>query len=80
MEEGASNPFSLFDKLYEAGQKTRKQSDSGVGIDRLQVQKMDEKRKEVQASGDQLRARPRQRNRPNTARIVTGRMENPGAE
>lgn len=79
-EESVSNPFSIFDQLYEAGQKQRKEVDTGVGIDRHQVKKMDKKREEVQAAGGQLAAKPRARSRPKRGHIIRGHHENPGAE
>jgi hypothetical protein len=80
-EESASNPFSLFDRLYEAGQKVKKVvSDTGVGIDRHQVERMEEHRATARAKGYVPGARPRGKRRPNNGRIVRGSMENPGAE
>lgn len=75
-----SNAFSLFDKLFAARKPEETRSDSGVGLDRHQIEKMEARREAVQAKGDRLRARPRGRSRPVSGRVVRGYMENPGAE
>lgn len=79
-EESKSNPFSLFDKLFANRSREEKTSDSGVGVDRLQMQKMDERREAAQEKGYILGARPRGRSRPNRSRVIRGHHENPGAE
>lgn len=70
MEE-KSNPFSVFDQLTAARAKMDesgfKSDGSGVGIDRMQIQRNDERREKA---GGSLRARPHSASkRPNTTRL-----------
>jgi hypothetical protein len=80
--EERSDPFALFDQLtaaraaIDSGERT---SDTGVGPDRHQITRMEKLRAKAQAEGNRLRARPRNRSRPNRARPVRGYMEDPGA-
>jgi hypothetical protein len=51
----------------------------GVGRDRHQIERMEQRREEAAEEGRRIGARPRARSRPVTAKIVRGHMENPGA-
>lgn len=62
----------------EAAAKSYRSDGSGVGVDRLQLDKMDERRAAAAEEGRRIGAKPRLRGRANTGRVVRGSMENPG--
>lgn len=78
-----SNFFAFLDRqnnAIAAREAGKIDPDTGVGVDRLQVQQMEEHRAEARAKGYEPGAKPRPRARVHTTRIVRGHMENPGAE
>lgn len=74
--------FNFIDRQNNAiaDRDAKQNPDTGVGVDRLQVQNMDEHRAKARAKGYEPGAKPRGKRRPNNGRIVRGYMENPGAE
>lgn len=73
--------FSFLDRQNNAiaAREAKSDPDTGVGVDRLQVQQMDEHRAQARAKGYEPGAKPRARSRPTGGRIVRGYMENPEA-